>query len=82
MLKTTIQIPFSSARMKPSYEGSARPAVESKRKMTVRTLKDCRLVIVIFSTSCGKKGARESESENDPKTIEGFGCKLEYREAT
>lgn len=33
-----------------------RPAVDSRRKMTVRTLKDCRLEIVIFLSSCGKKG--------------------------
>lgn len=33
-----------------------RPAVDSRRKMTVRTLKDCRLVIVIFLSSCGRKG--------------------------
>lgn len=32
------------------------PAVDSRRKMTVRTLKDCRLVIVIFLSSCGKEG--------------------------
>lgn len=29
--------------------------------MTVRTLKDCRLVIVIFSSSCGKKGGSRRE---------------------
>lgn len=30
--------------------------MDSRRKMIVRTLKDCRLVIVIFSSSYGRKG--------------------------
>lgn len=38
-----------------------RPAVDSRRKMTVRTLKDCRLVIVIFSSSCGKEEGHRRE---------------------
>lgn len=35
--------------------------MDSRRKMTVRTLKDCRLVIVIFSSSCVKKGGSRRE---------------------
>lgn len=42
-----------------------RPAVDSRRKMTVRTLNDCRLVIVIFSSSYVKKDGRWREGKRD-----------------
>lgn len=42
-----------------------RPAVDSRRKMTVRTLNDCRLVIVIFSSSCVKNDGRRREGNRD-----------------
>lgn len=45
--------------------------------MTVRTLKDCRLVIVIFLSSCGKKGGgREGLREGGYFALAGRGHPL------
>lgn len=42
--------------------------------MTVRTLKDCRLVTVIFSSSCGKKGGSGRAGEKEGGREGGGGC--------
>lgn len=42
-----------------------RPAVDSRRKITVRALNDCWLVIVIFSSSYVKKDGRRREGKRD-----------------